>query len=52
MKLGIDLGGSKIEIIALEKDAKILHRQRTETPRGSYQVILKTINNLIANELK
>ena len=30
MRLGIDLGGTKIEIIALDEDGNTLHRQRTE----------------------
>lgn len=47
MKLGIDLGGTKIEIIALDNEGEVLHRQRTPTPQNDYQAILTTISNLV-----
>lgn len=34
IRLGIDLGGSKIEIIALDAAGKTLLRERVATPRG------------------
>ena len=37
MRLGIDWGGTKIEIIALSPKGKELFRQRTDTPRDDYQ---------------
>lgn len=48
MRLGIDLGGSKIEIIALENAGKILMRERIETPQGNYPAILAAIAELVA----
>ncbi len=33
MRLGIDLGGTKIEIIALADDGTITRRERRATPR-------------------
>jgi fructokinase/N-acetylglucosamine kinase len=36
LRLGIDLGGTKIEIIALDKAGKELFRRRVPTPPGDY----------------
>jgi len=47
MKLGIDLGGTKIEIIALNEKGETLHQQRIATPKDSYQTILQEITNLV-----
>ncbi len=44
MRLGIDLGGTKIEIIALMDNGQEVYRQRTDTPQGDY---LKTINAIV-----
>jgi len=46
--LGIDLGGSKIEIIALDEQGAVLLRRRRPSPRGSYQATLEAIRELIA----
>lgn len=43
MRLGIDLGGTKTEIIALDEHSKEHYRKRVPSPQGSYE---KTINNL------
>ena len=34
LALGIDLGGTKIEIIALDDDGGVLLRRRRPTPKG------------------
>ncbi len=47
MRLGIDLGGSKIEIIALGEDGSVLLRQRTATPQGDYRATLASIKALV-----
>ena len=47
MRIGIDLGGTKIEAIALDSDGQILGCHRTSTPRGDYQATLSTISGLI-----
>ena len=47
MRLGIDLGGTKIEIIALDEQGRTLHRQRTATPQGDYQGTLRAIRRLL-----
>lgn len=47
MRLGIDLGGSKIEIIALADDGTPLLRRRVSTPQGDYPATLNTIVGLV-----
>ena len=47
MRLGIDLGGTKIEIIALDDSGKELLRRRVPTPGGNYPAILQTIAALV-----
>jgi fructokinase len=46
--LGIDLGGSKIEIIGLDDDGAVLLRRRRPSPRDSYRDTLEAIGELIA----
>jgi len=46
MKLGIDLGGTKIEIIALDEQGVELLRRRVPTPQGDYTATLHAIENL------
>lgn len=47
MRLGIDLGGTKIEIIALDDDGKELLRRRVYTPTGNYAATLQVIATLV-----
>jgi fructokinase len=47
MALGIDLGGSKIEIIALDERGAVLLRRRRPSPRGSYDATLAAIRQLV-----
>jgi fructokinase len=47
MRLGLDLGGSKIEIIALDSGGGELLRRRVATPRGIYPATLAAIVGLI-----
>lgn len=49
MRLGIDLGGSKIEIIALADDGNELLRRRIVTPQGDYHATLAAIGRLVEN---
>src|SRR5262245_17070785 len=48
MKIGVDLGGTKIEAIALE-GSRVLARRRVAAPRGDYDGTLKSICDLIAD---
>jgi len=36
IRIGVDLGGTKIEFVALERDGDELHRHRIATPRHDY----------------
>ena len=47
MRIGIDLGGTKIEAIALDGAGNELFRQRVATPVGDYQQVLTAIVELI-----
>ena len=47
MRIGIDLGGTKIEAIALANDGRELYRKRTATPRGDYQETMDAIKMLV-----
>ena len=47
MRIGIDVGGTKIEAIALAEDATELHRMRIATPRGDYRTTLEAIAALV-----
>ncbi|MBI5891690.1 MAG: ROK family protein [Nitrosomonadales bacterium] len=47
MRLGIDLGGTKIEIIALDDSGKELLRRRVPTPQGNYFETLQVIAQLV-----
>ncbi len=47
MRIGIDLGGTKIEGIALGNDASALLRRRVPTPRDNYQQTLAVIVGLV-----
>ncbi|MGI9302398.1 MAG: ROK family protein [Gammaproteobacteria bacterium] len=47
MRLGIDLGGTKIEIVALSDTGAQLLRRRIDSPQGDYQATLDAISGLI-----
>ena len=47
MRLGIDLGGTKIEIIALDDAGQELARRRIATPQGDYSATLHAIAGLV-----
>ncbi len=48
MHIGIDLGGTKIEGIAISDDGEELLRKRVPTPAGGYQATLQFITELVA----
>lgn len=47
MRIGVDLGGSKIELVALDEDGTELLRTRVETPQGDYPGTLAAIARLV-----
>jgi fructokinase len=46
LRIGIDVGGTKIEAVALDHDGTILARQRVRTPR-TYEDTVTTITRLV-----
>ncbi len=48
LALGVDLGGTKIEVIALDTDGRVLLRRRQPSPRGSIDATLIAIKALVA----
>jgi len=48
LRVGIDLGGTKIEGVALAADGRELQRRRVATPTGDYEATLAAIAALVA----
>src|SRR3954454_12609574 len=48
LRIGLDLGGTKIEIIALAAGGAEVYRRRVSTPRGSYEGTVAAIVDLVA----
>ncbi|HEV8095985.1 MAG TPA: ROK family protein [Burkholderiales bacterium] len=47
LRIGVDLGGSKIELLALDPQGQERYRKRVPTPRGDYGATLKTVTALV-----
>lgn len=47
VRIGVDLGGSKIEAIALDAEGRELARRRVGTPRGDYMATLDAVVSLV-----
>lgn len=47
LNCGIDLGGSKVELIVLDRDGLALMRRRLPTPQGDYRGTLEVIARLV-----
>ncbi len=47
LQLGIDLGGTKIELVALDKKGKALLQRRVATPQKDYRATLQAIAGLV-----
>ncbi len=43
IRIGVDLGGTKIEFVALERDGRELHRHRIATPRHDYEDTVRAV---------
>ena len=48
LRLGVDLGGSKIEVIALDGGGRELARRRVATPRGDYASTVRAVAGLVS----
>ena len=46
-RIGIDLGGTKIEAIVIDREGRELQRQRVATPQGQYRATLEAIVGLV-----
>lgn len=47
MRIGVDLGGTKIAAIVLDDGGRELMRRRVETPRGDYRGTVMAIAGLV-----
>lgn len=47
MRIGIDLGGTKIEALAIDKDGRELVRHRVDTPRDDYRGTIDAMVGLV-----
>ena len=48
LRIGIDLGGTKIEIASFNEDGDVLLRERVATPQGDYAATLRAVAELVA----
>jgi len=48
MRIGIDLGGTKIEGIVLDREGAEVARLRIATPQGDYQGIINSVTGLVS----
>ena len=48
MRIGIDLGGTKIEAVVLDEAGVVVFRERRATPRGEYDGTIEAIASLVA----
>jgi fructokinase len=47
MRIGVDLGGTKTEVLALDEGGRELYRKRANTDAGSYDAIVATVVALV-----
>ena len=47
MRIGVDLGGTKIEAAVLAEDGRIVLRQRVHTPQGNYDETIEVLAKLV-----
>ncbi len=50
LAFGVDLGGTKIEVLAIDGEGRELARRRVPTPREDYRATVETIARLIEEE--
>jgi fructokinase len=49
MRIGIDLGGTKIEGVVMDRDSQLLARRRIATPQGDYAATLASVVQLVGD---
>ncbi|HMI92848.1 MAG TPA: ROK family protein [Polyangiales bacterium] len=47
LRIGVDLGGTKTELIALGAQGEVLHQQRVPTPAHDYDAIVRCVVELV-----
>jgi fructokinase len=47
LRIGIDLGGTKIELLAMDAAGKEIFRKRVPTPRGDYAATVDAVSGLV-----
>ncbi len=47
MRIGIDLGGTKVEAVVLDHAGQVIARRREPTPAGDYQGTLRLLSDLV-----
>ena len=47
MRIGVDIGGAKIEAIVLGPNGTELVRKRIASPQGNYTATLESVKNLV-----
>jgi fructokinase len=52
LRIGVDLGGTKTELIALDGSGREVLRKRTPTPQGDYRATIGTVVTLIEDAEK
>src|SRR5713226_9697304 len=52
IRIGVDLGGTKIEFVALERNGNELHRHRVATPRFDYDATVRAIADGVKDIVK
>ena len=46
-RIGVDLGGTKIEVLAIDREGRERHRQRVPTPQGDYEATIDAIGRVV-----
>lgn len=49
LRIGVDLGGTKIEALALDRDGRELVRKRVATPQGDYEATVRAVVSLVGS---
>ena len=49
MRIGVDLGGTKIEAVALDALGELRARSRVQTPAGGYSAIVRAVSDLVSH---
>ncbi len=47
LRIGVDLGGTKIELAALDPSGAVRHRERVATPAGDYDATVEAVARLV-----